>query len=86
MAIVQIFISIVWANHWQGSMMSNWQYWKFSISSVKTQNTNFQNAPKDKELTLETSAFQIFQGGNSTFINSFDKTKFLSHFVRILQC
>ena len=26
---------------------------------------------------LETSAFQIFLGGNSTFINSFDKTKFL---------
>ena len=28
-------------------------------------------------LTLETSAFYIFHGGNSTFINSFDKTKFL---------
>ena len=31
----------------------------------------------DEGLTLETSAFQIFHGGNSTFINSFDKTKFL---------
>ena len=31
----------------------------------------------DEGLTLETSAFQISQGGNSTFINSFDKTKFL---------
>ena len=30
----------------------------------------------DEGLTLETSAFQIFQAGNSTFINSFDKTKF----------
>ena len=30
-----------------------------------------------EELTLETSVFQIFHGGNSTFINSFDKTKFL---------
>ena len=30
----------------------------------------------DEELTLETSAFQIFHGGNSTFINLFDKTKF----------
>ena len=32
----------------------------------------------DEGLTLETSAFEIFHGGNSTFINSFDKTKFLS--------
>ena len=28
-------------------------------------------------LLLETSAFKTFHGGNSTFINSFDKTKFL---------
>ena len=27
-------------------------------------------------ISLETSAFQIFQDGNSTFISSFDKTKF----------
>ena len=33
----------------------------------------------DKGLTLETLAFRIFHGGNSTFINSFDKTKFLFH-------
>ena len=31
----------------------------------------------DEGLTLETSAFSIFHGGNSTFINAFDKTKFL---------
>jgi len=31
----------------------------------------------DEGLTLETSAFQIFHGGNWTFINTFDKTKFL---------
>jgi len=31
----------------------------------------------DEGLTLETSGFYIFLGGNSTFINSFDKTKFL---------
>ena len=31
----------------------------------------------DEGLTLETSAFQNFQSGNSTFINLFDKTKFL---------
>ena len=29
----------------------------------------------DEGLTLETSAFQIFHGGNSTFINSFDNTQ-----------
>ena len=33
----------------------------------------------DKRLTLETSAFQIFHRGNSTFINSFHKTKFVNH-------
>ena len=31
----------------------------------------------DEGLMLETSAFQIFHGGNSTFINPFHKTKFL---------
>ena len=31
----------------------------------------------DEGLTLETSAFLNFHGGNSTFINSFDETKFL---------
>jgi len=31
--------------------------------------------PFDEGLTLETSAFQIFQGGNSTFIKPFDKTR-----------
>ena len=29
-----------------------------------------------RRLTLETSAFQIFHGGHSTFINSFDKINF----------
>ena len=33
----------------------------------------------DKRLTLETSTFQIFHRGNSTFINSFHKTKFSFH-------
>ena len=33
----------------------------------------------DERLTLETSAFQIFHRGNSTFINSFHKTKFVFH-------
>ena len=31
---------------------------------------------------LETSAFQIFHGGNFTFINSFDKTKFLRNWAQ----
>ena len=31
----------------------------------------------DEGQTLETLTFQIFDGGNSTFIHSFDKTKFL---------
>ena len=39
---------------------------------------NFSIRPVEG-LTLEASAFQIFHGGNSTFINSFDKIKFLSH-------
>jgi len=38
-----------------------------------------QNVRSDKGLTLETSAFRIFHRGNSTFINSFHKTKFLFH-------
>ena len=33
----------------------------------------------DKRLTRETSAFQIFHRGNSTFVNSFHKTKFVFH-------
>ena len=33
----------------------------------------------EKGLTLETLAFQIVHGGNSTFINSFDKSKFVFH-------
>ena len=31
----------------------------------------------NEELTLEKSAFYIFHGGSSAFINSFDKAKFL---------
>ena len=33
----------------------------------------------DEGSILKTSAFQIFHGGNSTFISSFDKTKVLFH-------
>ena len=31
----------------------------------------------DEGLTIQISAFQIFHDGNSIFINSFDKTKFV---------
>ena len=37
-----------------------------------------------KGLTLETSDFQIFHGGNSTLNNSFDKSKFLCCKPRLL--
>ena len=30
----------------------------------------------NERLTLETSAYQLFHGSNSTFINSFDKTAY----------
>mgnify|MGYP007094287237 CR=1 FL=1 len=33
----------------------------------------------DEGLALETSAFQIFQGGYYPFIKFFDKVKFLFH-------
>ena len=44
---------------------------------IKTSNTHNSSIRSDEGLTLETSAFQIFRGGSSTFINSFDKTQFL---------
>ena len=39
---------------------------------IKSNNTHNSSIRPDKGLTLETSAFQIFHGGNLTFINSFD--------------
>ena len=42
---------------------------------MKTLNTHNSSVRSDKGLTLETSAFQIFHGSNSTFTNSFDKTR-----------
>ena len=41
--------------------------------------THNSSIRSDEGLTLETSAFQIFHGDNSNFINSFDKTKVLFH-------
>ena len=43
-----------------------WKMWKADVSSV--------NIDSD-----ETSAFQIFHGENSPFIDLFDKTKFTCH-------
>ena len=43
------------------------------ICNSNTQNSSIRS---DEGVTLETSAFQIFHGSNSTFINPFDKTKF----------
>ena len=43
---------------------------------TKTNNTHNSSIRSDEGLTLETSAFQIVHGGNSTFINTFDKAKF----------
>ena len=50
--------------------MHKWRPKKYSFVFVQINRS-------DEGLTLETPAFQIFHGGNSAFINSFDKTKFL---------
>ena len=42
---------------------------------IKTNNTHNSSIRSDDGITLEKSTFQIFLGGNSTFIKSFDKTK-----------
>ena len=43
---------------------------------LKTNNIHNSCIRSNEGLTLEMSAFQIFDGSNPTFINSFDKTKF----------
>ena len=49
---------------------------KLLHTRIKTNNTHNSSIRSDEGLTLETSAFQIVHGGSSTFINTFDKTKF----------
>ena len=49
---------------------------KLLHTRIKTNNTLNSSIRADERLTLETSAFQIVHGGNSTFNNTFDKTKF----------
>ena len=45
-------------------------------SSYKPKTTRKSFVRTGAVLTLEKSPFQIFHSGNSTFVNSFDKTKF----------
>ena len=52
-----------------------WKIWNGDISSVSPLSKWI-----DERLTHKTSVFQIFHSGNSTFMNSFDKTKF-SRFI-----
>ena len=49
-----------------------------SVNSMFSQSFAFSSFVRtnDEGLTLEMSAFQFFQGGNLTFMNPFDKTKF----------
>ena len=49
---------------------------KLLHTRIKANNTHNSSIRSDEGLTLETSAFQIDHGGNSTFINTFDETKF----------
>ena len=61
-------------------MWPYFQQWQ-SSSTLWYKHTAPHNSSirSDEGLTLETSAFKIFHGGYSTFINSFDKTQFLPH-------
>ena len=52
---------------------------KLPPTFIKTNNTHNFSSCSDEGLKLEISAFQVFQSCKSTFINSFDKTKFLFH-------
>ena len=50
-----------------------------SVSPSSDEGLIFRQIPSsDEGLTFETLAFEIFHGGNSTFIESFGKTKFYS--------
>jgi len=49
---------------------------KLLYTFIKTNNIHNSSIRSDEGLTLETSALQLFHGGNSTFINSFEKPNF----------
>ena len=53
--------------------------WEDLTLSHKPTTPHISSIRSDGGLRLETSAFQIFHGGNSTIINSFDETQFLFH-------
>ena len=63
-------------------MLRRWERWKQKfeerIKEFKIHNSFIHS---NEGRTLENSGFQIFYDSNSTFINSFDKTKFLLHIV-----
>jgi len=52
---------------------------KLPPTLIKTNNTHNFSSRSDEGLKLKIAAFQVFHSSNSTFINSFDKTKFLFH-------
>ena len=53
-----------------------WKIWNADISPSISPRRQSVAICSGESLMLEVSAFQVFHGGNSTFINSFDKTKF----------
>ena len=53
-------------------VLRRWERWKQKFGFIKRVDKGWNTTVKDFE-----GSFQIFHGGNSTFINSFDKTKFL---------
>ena len=59
-----------WDSEGRTSTVKDLESWRFELYSHPSECIRY-----DEGLTLETSAFQVFHGGNSTFINSFDKTK-----------
>ena len=57
--------------------LPRWKIKKADVSSVSPSSEWNRFALTFNGLTIKMSAFQIFHDGNLTFINSFDKTKFL---------
>ena len=48
---------------------------KLLHTGIKNDNTHSSSIRSDEGIAIEMSAFQIVHGDNSTFINTFDKTK-----------
>ena len=63
----------IWSYHIKRVDESN--YYRERFGKLTLRALALRHRANDKGLTLETSAFQIFHGCNSYFINSFDKTK-----------